>query len=69
MLIADIEAAAKSPAWDFKKIAAGGVTAARKDARKIANANKKAKKKKVAKRFKRFEDKIKNDRKKWLGVK
>ena len=50
MLIADIQAAAKSPTWEFKKIAAGGVTSARREARKMANANKKRKKKAAEKK-------------------
>lgn len=50
MLIGDIQAAAQSPTWDFKKVAAGGVTTARRAARKIATKNKRAKAKAAKKR-------------------
>lgn len=67
MLLDDIAAAAKSPTWDFKKLAAGGVTAARRKARKIATKNKRAKAKKVRARFKKFEQKMAADRERWEG--
>lgn len=45
MLINDIAAAAKDPAWTFKKEATQSVTTARRQARKIVTKNKRAKRK------------------------
>lgn len=53
MLLGDIQEAAKSPTWTFKKTASTGVTAARRTAAKIARGNARVKRKAVKARLKR----------------
>lgn len=45
MLIGDIQEASQSQTWQFKKAASGGVTTARREARKIVTQNKRRKRK------------------------
>lgn len=53
MLLKDIAEAAKNPAWEFQKFAAGQVTTARRAAAKIAGKQKRAKRKAKKARLKK----------------